>query len=71
MKRKVNVTVCFTFEVDADEATLDDVVESVQDGLIALRDTGVAIAHIEDFRTGELADITIDDFMIADSTETQ
>lgn len=67
MKRKVNITICFTFEVDDDAATLDDVVESVQGGLLALRDTGVAIATTEP----NLAEIAIEDFLIADSAETE
>jgi hypothetical protein len=64
MPKYVKMFIAMEFEVDDESASTSDIEQCAIDGLIALRDNNVPIAHVENFETGGISEIRINDFTI-------
>jgi hypothetical protein len=64
--KTLTMTVTFTFEADDDKAANEDIAECVMNGFIAMRDNSWVVAHTENYETGEISEIRINDFTIAE-----
>lgn len=57
------ITITFRLSVSPMAKTSpEDIEECIQAGFIAFRDNSLPIAHVEDYTTGEIHPITIEDF---------